>query len=76
MEKPCPGGRQAARSASRCRSSGWEPSAFETRASPISMYRKLSFATDGRGRRPTSAAVQYAHITADYKKLAALLAQE
>ena len=40
------------------------------------MCRKRSFATDGRGRRPTSAAVQYAHITADYKKLAALLAQE
>ena len=41
-----------------------------------SLCRKRSFATDGRGRRPTSAAVQYAHITADYKKLAALLAQE
>ena len=29
---PRQGGRQAACSASRCRSSGWEPSAFETRA--------------------------------------------
>ena len=29
----------------------WEPSAFETRASPISMCRKRSFATGGRGPR-------------------------
>ena len=32
-----------ARSASRCRSSDWEPSAFETRAEPISMCRKRPF---------------------------------
>ena len=34
----------SARSASRCRSSDWEPSAFETRAEPMSMCRKRPFA--------------------------------
>ena len=43
--------------ASRCRSSDWEPSAFETRAEPISLCRKRSFATGWQGRRPASAAV-------------------
>ena len=33
-------------------SSDWEPSVFETRASPISLCRKRSFATGGRGRHP------------------------
>ena len=46
-----------ARSASRCRSSDWEPSAFETRALPISMCRKRPFATYRQGRRPARAAV-------------------
>ena len=32
-------------SASRCRSSDWEPSAFETRAESISTCRKRSFGT-------------------------------
>ena len=35
----------------RCRSSDWEPSTFETRAEPIRLCRKRSFATSGRGPR-------------------------
>ena len=35
----------SARSASRCRSSDWESSAFETRAPPIRMCPKRSFGT-------------------------------
>ena len=44
-----PASTPSAHRASRCRSSDWDPSAFETRASPIRMYRKRSFATGGRG---------------------------
>ena len=47
----------SARSASRCRSSDWEPSAFETRAEPISMCRKRPFATHWRKRLQARAAV-------------------
>ena len=42
---------------SSCAATTWEPSAFETRAEPISMCRKRSFGTGGRGRLPASAAV-------------------
>ena len=38
-------------------SSDWEPSVFETRASPISMCRNRPFTTDWRGRRSATAAV-------------------
>ena len=41
----------AACSASSCRSSDWEPSAFETRAEPIRMCRKRPFAIHGRRHR-------------------------
>ena len=40
-----PASTPAACRASRCRSSDWEPSAFETRVSPINMCRKRSCAT-------------------------------
>ena len=44
-------------SASHGTASDWEPAAVETRAEPISLCRKRSFATGGRGRRPDSPAV-------------------
>ena len=65
LESPAQGKRErrvadiiaSACSASRCWSSDWEPSAFETRAKPIRMYRKRSFATGEQWRPQTSAAV-------------------
>ena len=44
-------------SASHGTASDGEPAAVETRAAPISLCRKRSFATDGQGHRPTRAAV-------------------
>ena len=48
----------SARRASRCSSSDWEPSAFETRASPIRMCRKRSFGTLPSGITVQSAPIQ------------------
>ena len=45
------------RRGSRCSSSDWEPSAFETLASPIRMCRKRSFATYARERPQARASV-------------------
>ncbi len=47
----------AACSASHGTASDWEPAAVETRAEPIRLCRKRSFATDGQGRRPARTAV-------------------